>query len=144
MGWDGPNQARGEEGRGNSLYVRYGITGASAIRARRSNRTSIFKIILLEKDMEKGLEMEMEKEKEEGRGRGRNVSVSLVSTLSLSLFCLKSTFIFLSTHVQEGGRRGRGTKSSVHQGGAAGGGISPPGDHQQPALGSPHTLQLDI
>ena len=117
-----------------------GITGASAIRTRRSNRTSIFKIILLEKDMEKGLEMEME----EGRGRGRNVSVSLVSTLSLSLFCLKSTFIFLSTHVQEGGRRGRGTKSSVHQGGAAGGGISPPGDHQQPTLSSPHTLQLDI
>ena len=36
-------------------------------------------------------------EKEEGRGRRRNVSVSLVSTLSLSLFCLKSTFIFLST-----------------------------------------------
>ena len=119
-----------------------GTTGASAIRARRSNRTSIFKIILLEKDMEKGLEKE--KEEEKGRGRGRNVSVSLVSTLSLSLFCLKSTFIFLSTHVQAGGRRGRGTKSSVHQGGAAGGGISPPGDHQQPALGSTHTLQLDI
>ena len=115
MGWDGMARIKRGGRRGEEIVCMSGngTTGASAIRARKSYRTSIFNIILLEKDMEKGLETE----KEEGRGRGRNVSVSLVSTLSLSLFCLKSTFIFLSTHVQEGGRRGRGTKSSVHQGG---------------------------
>ena len=97
MGWDGMARIKRGGRRGEEIVCMSGngTTGASAIRARKSNRTSIFKIILLEKDMKKGLEME--KEKEEGRGRGRNVSVSLVSTLSLSLFCLKSTFIFLST-----------------------------------------------
>ena len=80
MGWDGMARIKRGGRRGEEIVCMSGngTTGASAIRARRSNRTSIFKIILLEKDMEKGLEMEKEKEGKRGGEEGE-MSVCLWS-----------------------------------------------------------------